>query len=377
MDFELNEDQRMLRESAGRMIADRYTFEARKGFIASEQGWSRDIWQQFAELGLLGLPFAEADGGVGGGVVETMLVMEAIGGALTLEPYMATVVLAGGLLRRMASARQKAELIPAIADGRLVLAFAQAEKQSRFDLFDVATSARQEGDGWVLNGEKRHVLHGDSAGKLLVSARVSGGQRDRDGIALFLVDADAGDVSVRGYQTQDRQRAAQVILDGVRIGAENIVGEPGKALASIEQVADEAIAALCAEAVGVMETSFDTTIDYLKVREQFGTPIGSFQVLQHRAVDMLIKLEEARSMAMYATMMSTEPDAAARSRAISMAKLKVCEAGKFVCEQAIQLHGGIGMTDEHKVGHHYRRMTMIEVMFGDRAHHLERLGGPG
>jgi pimeloyl-CoA dehydrogenase small subunit len=377
MDFDLSEEQRLLKESLDRLIGDRYAFEQRKAYGQNADGWSRELWAQYAELGLLGLPFAESDGGSDGGPVETMLVMEAFGRALALEPYFATVVLGGGFLRHGGNAALRAELAPQIADGSLRLAFAQTERHSRWNLADVATKARRDGAGWVLDGEKGVVLHGDGADKLIVTARVGGGQRDRDGIGVFLVDTKAAGVSRRGYPTQDGLRAAEVTLAGVRVGPEGVLGEPGAGLPLVERVVDEGIAALCAEAVGAMAVMHELTVDYLKTRRQFGREIGSFQVLQHRAVDMLVALEQARSMAMLATMMAAEDNAADRRNALSAAKVQIGRSGKFVGQQAIQLHGGIGMTMEYKVGHYFKRVTMIDTMFGDADHHLRELARRG
>jgi pimeloyl-CoA dehydrogenase small subunit len=377
MDFDLSEDQRLLKEGIERLLAERYDFEQRKKCLAERWGWSSEQWSRYAAMGLLALPFAESDQGLGGSVVDTMIVMEAFGRALVLEPYLATVVLGGGCLRFGGSLAQRARLIPQICDGSLLLAFAQTEKQSRYDLADIATSARRTGDEWVLNGRKRHVLHGDCADKLIVTARIGGDRRERTGLGMFIVDADAAGVSRRSYVMQDRLRAAEIAFENVRVGADSVIGEPGAALPLIERVVDSALAALCAEAVGAMGRAHEITVDYLKVRKQFGTPIGSFQALQHRAVDMLIKVEEARGMAMYAAMMSDEPDALERSRAISAAKVQIGHSGKFVGEQAIQLHGGIGMTEENQVGHYFRRLTMIELLFGDTGHHLAALARAG
>jgi len=379
MDFDLSDEQRLLKESLDRLVRDRYAFEQRKAYAQDAEGWSRELWRQYAELGLLGLPFAEGDGGSGGGAVETMLVMEAFGRALVLEPYLATVVLGGGCLRHGASDALRADLVPKIADGSLTLAFAQTERHSRWNLADVSTTAARDGAGWMIDGEKGVVVHGDTADKLIVTARIDGGQRDREGIGVFLVDAQAAGVSRRGYPTQDGLRAAEVTLTGVRVGPEAILGKPGDGLALIERVVDEAIAALCAEAVGAMAVMHELTLDYLKTRRQFGREIGSFQVLQHRAVDMLVALEQARSMAMFATMMASEENAAERRKAVAAAKVQIGRSGKFVGQQAIQLHGGIGMTIEYKVGHYFKRMTMIDTIFGDADHHLRELargGGP-
>ena len=376
MDFDLTDEQRLLKDSVDRLIADRYGFEQRKKYLAEPDGWSREAWAQYAELGLLGLPFAEQHGGFGGGAVETMIVMEAFGRGLILEPYFATVVLGGGLIRRAASPTQQAELLPRIAEGRLRLAFAHLERQSRWNLTDVATTAQQDGATWRLNGAKGVVLHGDCADRLLVTARVGAARRDREGVGLFLIDVAAPGVTRRAYLTQDGLRAAEI--EFAAAGGAVPLGEPGQALSAIEHVVDEAIAALCAEAVGVMTAMQEITLDYLKTRQQFGRPIGQFQALQHRAVDLLTAVEQARSMALFATMMSGQPDPIERRRAISAAKVQIGRSGRQVGQEAIQLHGGIGMTMEYKVGHYFKRMTMIDQMFGDADHHLvilARLGG--
>jgi pimeloyl-CoA dehydrogenase small subunit len=377
MDFDLSEEQRLLKESLDRLIDDRYAFEQRRSYGQGTEGWSRELWAQYAELGLLGLPFAERYGGSAGGSVETMIVMEAFGRALTLEPFLATVVMGGGFLRHGATAEQCAELIPKIADGSLTLAFAHTERHSRYDLHDIDTRAVRDGTGWVLDGEKGVVLHGDTADKLIVTARVGGGRRDRNGIGVFIVEGKAEGVSRRGYPTQDGLRAAEIAFAGVRVGPQGVLGEPGAALPLIEHVVDEASAALCAEAVGAMAAMHELTVEYLKTRRQFGREIGSFQILQHRAVDMLIALEQARSMAMFATMMAAEENAAERRNAIAAAKVQIGRSGKFIGQQAIQLHGGIGMTMEYKVGHYFKRVTMIDMMFGDADHHLRELARRG
>jgi pimeloyl-CoA dehydrogenase small subunit len=377
VDFDLSEEQRLLKESVDRLAADRYAFEQRTAALREPRGWSESTWSSFAELGLLALPFAEDDGGFGGGAVETMIVMETIGRHLMLEPYLATVVLGGGLLRAAATATQRAQLVPRIADGSLLLAFAQAEAQSRYSLCDVSTTARRTTGGWVLNGSKRHVLHGDVAGTLIVSARTAGETRDRHGIGLFLVDAGATGVQRRGYTMQDGLRAADIVLDGVSIEASAVLGDPAQALPAIEHAVDGAIAALCAEAVGAMERTHALTVEYLKTRKQFGVTIGSFQALQHRAVDMLVMVEQARSMAYYATMMAESNDPTARASAMSAVKVQIGQSGRFVGQQAVQLHGGIGVTEECHVGHYFRRLSLIEFLFGDTPHHLARLADAG
>ena len=325
------------------------------------------------------MPFAEEHGGLGQGLTETMIIAEAFGRALAIEPYHGH---RRARRRRAAplpaTPRCSKELVPAIVEGKLTLALAHQERQARFDLADVATTARADGKGgYTLEGEKVVVLAGDSADKLIVTARVSGGRADRSGIGLFLVDAKANGVTRRGYPTQDGMRAADVTLSAVRVGPEAVVAGPDKGLAVLEHAVDEAIAALAAEAVGAMAALHELTVDYLKTRKQFGVPIGSFQVLQHKAVDMLTALEQARSMAFYATMMAAEPDAKERRKAIAAAKVQIGKSARFVGETAIQLHGGIGMTMEYKAGHYFKRLTMIDMAFGDTDHHLRELAKAG
>jgi pimeloyl-CoA dehydrogenase small subunit len=377
MDFELSEEQRLLKDSVERLLADQYDFEARRRYAKEPEGWSRAVWQKYAELGLTGLPFAEEHGGFGGGPVEVMIVMEAFGRALALEPYLASTVLGGSLVRLGGSDALRADVLPQVAAGETKLAFAHAERQARYDLADVETTARKDGTDHVLNGAKSLVLHGDAADKFVVSARVAGAQRDRNGLALFLVDARADGVSRRGYPTIDGQRAAEVMLSNVRVDDAALIGESGKAFPLIERVVDLGIAALCAEAVGALAAMHEMTVDFLKTRKQFGVPIGSFQVLQHRAAEMLIGVEQARSMAMLATMMAEEPDALERAKAIAAAKVQIGRSARIVGEGAIQLHGGIGMTMEYKVGAYFKRVTAIDTLFGDADHHLARLARLG
>ena len=363
----------MLKDSVERLLKDQYGFEARRKHGAGETGFSDKMWNKYAELGLLALPFAEEDGGIGGGATETMIVMEAFGRALILEPYFASIILAGGVLRHAGSPEQKADLIPAIGEGGLRMAFACAEPQGRYDLFDVETTAKPDGAGWVIDGQKALVLHGDSAHKLIVSARNAGGSRDEDGISLFLIDADASGVSRIGYPTQDGLRGAEITLQSVKVGPEALIGAEGAAWPVIARVADEAVAALCAEAVGCFEKMHELTLEFLKTRSQFGATIGSFQALQHRAVDMFIELEQSRSMTMYASMLVSGDDAVERARAVSAAKVQIGESAKIIGREAIQLHGGVGMTMEYAIGHYFKRTTMIDILFGDANHHLKRL----
>jgi pimeloyl-CoA dehydrogenase small subunit len=374
MDFDLTEEQRMLGDSVNRLVADAYAdFEKRKAYRAEPAGYAAANWSAMAEMGLLGLPLSEEEGGFGGGPVETMIVMEAIGRGLVVEPYLATVVLGLGLLRRAAGPAQREALLTQVAAGELTLAFAHQERQARHDLHDIATTARRDGAHWVLDGAKGVVLHGDSAGLLLVSARTAGARRDRDGISLFLLDPATPGVTRRGYATQDGLRAAEVVLEGVRLPPDALLGAEGAALPLIELVADEAIAALCAEALGAMDALRDLTVDYLKQRQQFGQAIGAFQALQHRAADMLVATEQARSMTMYAAMMVQDADAAARSTALSAAKALVGRLADQVGKEAVQLHGGIAVTEEYKAGHYFKRLTMLGALFGDVDHHLRRV----
>jgi len=373
MDFDLSEEQRLLKESVDGLLGSSYDFDARKKYMAQKGGWSKAVWGKFAEQGLLGLPFSEDDGGFGAGAIETMIVMEALGKALVLEPYLATVVIGGGFLRRGGSPAQKAAYIPAIIDGSQTFAFAQLEKNSRYDLGDVSTSAKKKGDAYVIDGEKFVVLNGESADMLVVTARTRGGQRDANGVGVFLVPGNAKGVAKKGYPTQDGLHAADITFTGVEVGADAVIGDPENGLGLIERVVDDARIALCAEAVGVMDESLKSTVEYLKTRTQFGVAIGTFQVLQHRAADMFVAVEQARSMSMFATMASDFDDAKERATAIAAAKVQIGKSGKFVGQQSIQLHGGIGMTQEAKIGHYFKRLTMIENTFGDTDYHLRRV----
>ncbi len=373
MDFDPTEDQRLLAESVARLLADRYAFEQRKAILKTPEGWSADLWARYAELGLLGLPIAEEHGGFGGGAVDVMLLMQAFGRHLVLEPYLASVVLGGTAVRLAGSAEQQAEILPGVAAGTVKLAFAHAERQARYDLTDVLTTGAPRDGGFVLEGAKSVVLHGDAADRLVVSARTAGSRDEAEGISLFLVDGDAPGVARRGYALRDGTRAAEISLSGVRVPASALLGERDGGLPVVERVVEAGIAATAAEVVGAMEAMQAMTLDYLKTRQQFGRPIGDNQALQHRAAEMMVALEQGRSMAMLAAMMVEEPDAAERARNISMAKVGVGQAGRFVSQNAIQLHGGIGMTEEYAVGHFFRRVMVIEHMFGDTAHHLDRL----
>ncbi len=378
MDFDLNDDQRLLKNSVDRLIADRYAFEQRKKYAREPDGWSRELWAQYAELGLLGLPFAEAHGGFGGGPVETMIVMEAFGRGLILEPYLATVTLGGGLVRRAGSAAQQAALLPEIAAGTLKLAFAHVERSSRYNLADVAATAKRDGAGWVLDGEKSVVLHGDCADKILLTARTGGGQRDRDGIGVFLVDANAPGVTRRAYPTQDATRAAEVTFSGAHGEA---LGDPGGGLPMVERVVDEAIAALCSEAVGVMTVMHETTVEYMKTRKQFGRAIGEFAGAG--AAPCCRYVRGLGTSALDGDVCDGNVGRGGRGgirrRAMSAAKVQIGRSGKLIGQvKAVrQLHGGIAMTMEYKVGHYFKRMTMIDMLFGDADRHLAAVAEAG
>lgn len=372
MDFDLSDEQRLLKDGVDRLLADQYAFEARRRYQQQPDGFSRAMWGRYAEMGLLALPFAQEDGGFGGTAVETMIVMEGLGRHLVLEPYLATVVYAGALLRAAARPEQRRELAQRVGSGRLLLAVAHGEAQSRYDLTQVRTRARHTGSGWLIDGAKSVVLHGASADRLIVSARTESGE-----LSLFVVDRTVPGIVVKDYPTFDGLRAADITFESVALPQAALLGEPGDAQRAIDTAADQTMAALVAEAVGAMSVVHEVTLEYLKTRQQFGTTIGSFQVLQHRAVDMLIALEQARSMAVYAAMNADDSDPLKRRRAISAAKIQIGRSGRFVGQQGIQLHGGIGVTEECQVGHLFRRLMAIDTLFGDADHHLAQLARAG
>jgi alkylation response protein AidB-like acyl-CoA dehydrogenase len=372
MDFSLAEERRMLQDTVRRMLSQDYTFEKRRAHSKLPEGFSRAAWKQFAELGLLGLAIPEDDGGMGGDAFDTMIVMECFGRALVVEPYLASVVLGAGTIAAAGNAAQRSEWLPAVAAGEKLLAFAHGEPASRYENRHVELKAQRHGAGWKLDGAKAVVLNGDAADALLVSARTAGRTLDERGISLFLVDAKARGVSRRGYATQDGARAAELRLEGVVVGAEAMVGTLDEALPVIERAIERANAALCAEALGIIDALNEATLEYLKTRKQFGQPIGKFQALQHRMADMTIRAVEARSMAIVAASGAKHADALEASRMVSAGKALVGQAARFVGQQAIQLHGGIGVTDELIVSHWFKRLTMINATFGDADHHLGR-----
>ena len=374
MNFDPTEEQRLLAATIARFVERDYAFDARKRIVASPDGHSRDAWKKMAELGLLGLPLPVEYGGFGGGAVDTMGVMEAIGDALIVEPYLATIGLGAQFVVDGGTAAQKQRIVPAIVDGTLRMAFAQTEAGARYNLAHVTTRARKTADGdYVIDGEKRVVVHGPCADLLVVSARTSGEGADPHGIGAFLVDTKAAGVSMRSCRTIDELRAADIGFDHVRVAADALLGNDHDGVALIEKVVDHATALVCAEAVGAIKYANDATLDYLKARKQFGVPIGTFQALQHRMVDMVIDFEQARSMASLAcAAVDTDTDSAARKRTVSAAKIRIADACRHVSQEAVQLHGGMGMSEELKISHTFRRLTMIAQQFGDADHHLER-----
>ena len=366
MNFNYTEEQLALQDTLRRFIAKDYAFEHRRALAKSAEGFDRAAWKTFADFGLLALPFPEDFGGLNGTAVDSMLVMEMLGRGLALEPYVPTVVLCGGLIRNAGSAAQKEELLPAIAGGEMMLALAHHEAGGRYALDRVATTATAGGNGWKLDGAKAVVLGAPAAGTFIVSAR------DAKGISLFLVDAKAPGLTLRAYPTQDGARAGDIVLNGVEVGAEALIGPAGGGLAIVERAIDYANAALCAEAVGIMSALNEITLEYLKTRKQFGVPIGKFQALQHRMADMVIATEQARSMATLAAVRADSSDAAERGRAVAAAKAYVMQSARLVGQQAVQLHGGMGVVDELNVGHYFKRLTMIAMTFGDADYQLGR-----
>ena len=370
MDFSFTEEQSMLRDTVASYLADHYSFDQRRAMLAKEPGWSPAIWKAFAEeLGILGAPFSEELGGLGGGPIENMIVMEEMGKALVVEPYLGTVVIGGGFLKHSGHANA-AELIGQIIAGEAIFAFAYAEPQGRYNLADLKTTAKKDGGSYVLNGHKAVVIGAPYATHLIVTARTGGGQRDAQGVSVFIVPKGAAGVTTRDYPTVDGFRASEVYLENVKVGADALLGPEGQGLPLVEKVVDEALAATCAEACGVLRKLHEGTLEYTKQRKQFGQPISAFQVLQHRMVDMFIQVEQSISMTYMANIKLSDEDE--RAKAAAAAKVQIGKACKFVGQNAIQLHGGMGMTDEMAIGHYFKRATMIESAFGSTDHHLAR-----
>lgn len=374
MDFDLSPEQQQFAETVRRWAEKDYPFETRKKCIHADAGASDHAWQALAELGVMALPVPEAQGGFDGSALDQMVVMQELGRALVVEPVFATAL--GVQFLKLAGGH--ASLLEQVATGELKLACALGEQQSRYDLSDICTSARESGDGYVISGSKTVVLHGAQAGSLIVSARSSGGQCDTAGISLFVIAADSPGVTCRDYRTNDGMRAATIVFDAVVVPKVNLLGHAGQGWALLDAATDHGIALLCAEALGAMEALSAATLDYLKTRQQFGVPLGKFQALQHRMAEMFMQLEQARSMATLAAVKVASGDVVERRRTVSAAKARIGEAMKFIGQQAVQLHGGMGVTDELPAAHYFKRLSMIELTLGDTDHHLARFAAqPG
>jgi len=376
MDFQYTEEQQLLADSVERLVEKTYDFESRQKIVRSDAGYSPELWSNLAELGLLSLPFAEDDGGFGAGTTDLIATMQTVGKALLAEPVLSTLV-GGRLIANAGSDEQRAALLPSVIDGSTKLAFAYVEVDARYEPAQIAAKATKSADGWTLDGRKIAVQHGPLADKLVVAARSAGNPGDREGLSLFVVDPKAQGVSLKSYRSVDNLRMADVDFQGVKLPADALLGEAGKAWEAIDEALDFATVLLCCEAVGAMKFANETTLEYLKTRKQFGVPIGSFQALQHRMVDMTISAAQSYSICLLATARFDaaargELDAAERRRIVSGAKVKIGEASRHVGQEAVQLHGGMGMTEELKVSHTFKRLTMICQLFGDVDHHLER-----
>lgn len=372
MDFNFSDEQQLLADTVQRFVREHYSFEKRREILDSNDGWSREMWNEIAGLGLTAINVPEEHGGLGGGAVETMLVMNALGAGLVLEPYFSAAVLTPALLTQLDDAKANAALLPQVASGERIIVVAHQEPHTRGELNHVATRAEKSGDGYVLDGHKSVIAHGGAADEFLVTARTAGKTGDTEGVSVFRVEAHAPGVTVNAYRTIDGQRAADITLKGVKVKAAALVGAEGKAFAALEGAHHAALSALCAEAVGIMKAINAATLDYTKNRKQFGQPIARFQVLQHRMADMFLHSEQALSMSYLAALNCNEPDVTERRRALSAAKVVIGQAGRFVGQQAIQLHGGMGMTDELMVSHHFKRLTAIDLTLGDADFHTQQ-----
>ena len=371
MDFTFNEEQTLIQDQVDQFVQKEYDWETRQSLSNSDLGFGEDNWKKFAELGWLGISVSEESGGFGGSAIESMLIMEAFGKGLVVEPFLETMIMSGGILDNHGSDQQKSSILePAIA-GEMQLALAYAEPQSRFNLSDVVTEAKEEGENFILNGYKSVVMNGPSADKIIVSARTSGSQMEEEGISLFIVDAASEGLNRTNYKTVDGKRASDITIENLSVSKENIIGPINSGFAILDSAIDTAILAISAEAVGAMEVLYKTTVEYTKTREQFGTAIGKFQVLQHRMVDMFMEYEQCKSLLYMATMKHEEGSADAK-KAISGLKYQVGKAGKFIGQQAVQLHGGMGVTDELNVGHYFKRLTTVGTIFGNTDYHLKK-----
>ena len=369
MDFSFSDEQKLIQDAVEKFVQNDYSFDVRNKIVASDEGFDRAIWKQFAELGWLGVSFSEEDGGFGGGAMETSIMMEALGSGMVVEPYLSTVVLAGNALAFAGSAEQKAELLASIISGDLLMALAYAEAKSGYNLANVASTAAKAGDAYTISGEKVVVLSGESADKVIVSARTSGSAADEDGISLFIVDTKAAGVEVQGYKTMDGARGANIRFNDAPA---ELLGEEGKGFAVLERTVDYGIVASAAQALGEMKAAYTKTLEYVKTREQFGVAIGSFQVIQHRMVDMFMAVESSRSMVIMASMKVASQDVVERKKAVSGAKVYIGQNARAVGQDSVQLHGGIGMTEELDIGHYFRRLTLFCSAFGSTNYHLKR-----
>ncbi|MEX0941577.1 MAG: acyl-CoA dehydrogenase family protein [Pseudomonadales bacterium] len=372
MDFSFSEEQTLLKDSVQRFIQNDYTFEARRKYLLTDDGFSRDNWARYAELGWLALPFSEEAGGYDGTPIETMILMEEFGKGLVVEPYLSSVILAGHCLAEGGTSAHKEGPLAEILTGARFAALAFVEPQARFNLADVQTSATRSGGDFIVAGHKGVVLGGPSADSLVVPVRTAGGQADEAGITLLLVDANAAGVSRRDYPTIDGHRASEVTFDNVKVPADAVLGEVDDGHALLEQAIFNGILAVGAEAVGAMEVLYKATVEYCQTREQFGQPIGKFQVLQHRMVDMFMEHEQTKSLLLMAAMRLDEGYDENARQALSALKVRVGKGGRFVGQGAIQLHGGMGMTEEMSVGHYFKRLTAIDALFGNHDFHLKR-----
>ena len=371
MDFTFNEEQSLIQDQVDQFIQKEYDWETRQSLSNSDLGFGQENWQKFAELGWLGISVSEDSGGFGGSAIESMLIMEAFGKGLVVEPFLETMIMSGGIIDDHGSVEQKSVLLePAIA-GEMQLALAYAEPQSRFNLSDVVTEAKADGENFILNGYKSVVMNGPSANKIIISARTSGSQLDENGITLFVIDSEASGLNKTNYKTVDGRRASDLTIENVSVSQDDIVGELDLGYKILDSAIDKAILAISAEAVGAMEVLYKATVEYTKTREQFGTAIGKFQVLQHRMVDMFMEYEQCKSL-LYMATMKHEEGAVDSKKAISGLKYQVGKAGKFIGQQAVQLHGGMGVTDELNVGHYFKRLTTVGTIFGNTDYHLKK-----
>ena len=371
MNFELSEEQKMIQQSVERFVQENYDLPKRVELSSQDPGYSKDYWNSMAELGWLGLPFNEEDGGFGGNQIDTLVIMEQFGKGLVLEPFLANIVLGGGAIQMGGSEELKNEMLSSLIEGSKQLALAYAEQQSRFDLEDVATSARQEGDKYIINGQKSMVLNAESSDHIVVVTRTNGGQVDEEGITLFLVDSDSKGLERNNFPTVDGLRASEITFENVEVNSDRMIGEIDKGFSILRTITNNAILALCAEAVGAMEVLYKDTVEYTQQREQFDHPLSDFQVLQHRMVDMFMEYEQCKSLLFRATM-ETIQDPEMAQRTIHALKHLIGKSGIFVGENAVQLHGGMGVTEELRIGHFFKRLLVIDSQFGNADFHLEK-----